>query len=156
MKAGSACKRCKRDRKSCTLGLGSAKGAKVMKEVKIKKEPGVDEEVFGDMMVGVKQTSAVKVDKQGPKQKAKKCQASSSASIISIDNLHATSLSIPSMPSSLVVSSEDLVMDFINSSPSDNNADPVSQIFAVLDGILANIKGVVTGVKFFEEGNKGS
>jgi len=146
-----ACERCKHDSQSCSFLKNTAKESKDAEEVKVKKEPGTGEEGLGAGKVGAKRKLAAKVDDQGTKRKSKKSRASSSASIISIDDSHATSISIPLIPSSSVVSDEDSVMDFIGSYPPVIDADSVSQIFAVLDGILANAEGVVKGAKFLKK-----
>ena len=131
-----------------------AKELKSVKEVKVKKEPGMDEELLDHAKVGGKQKSAAKVDDQGPKQKLKKSCASSSASIISINDSHVPSLSILLIPTSSAVSNDDSIMDIVDPHPPINDAASDKQILAVLDRVLENAKGVMKGVKFLKKAIK--
>ena len=145
------CERCKYDSQSCSFLKNAAKESKEAKEVKVKKEPGVGEGSVSGTKVGTKRKAVAKVNEQETKQKPKKSRASSFASAGSTGNSHTTSISIPSIPLSSLISNEDFNMDaFIPNF----DEDPVGQILAILDSVLENAKGVVKGAMFLKKAIK--
>jgi hypothetical protein len=124
--------------------------SKVAKEVKVKMEPGVNEGSLSAAKVGVKRKFMVKVDDEEPKRRLRKSRTSSFGSIISIDDLRAPSLSVPSIPTSSVVSDDDFKMDYVNPNPPTDDAESVDQLLVVLDAVLKNAEGVVKGAKFLK------
>ena len=145
------CERCKYDSQSCSFLKNAVKESKEAKEVKVKKEPGVGEGSVSGTKVGTKCKAVAKVNEQKTKRKPKKSRASSFVSAGSTGNSRTTSISIPSIPSSSLISNEDFDMDaFVPNF----NEDPVGQILAILDSVLENAEGVVKGVRFLKKAIK--
>ena len=118
------CERCKHDKQSCKKVKTSKKG----KEIKVKKEPGVDEGGVSDVRTGSKQKAVAKGKDQGPKPKVRKSRASSSASAMSLSDLVFTSRSISSVPASSAITDGGSDMEVVNEDLSPDNANAIKQI----------------------------
>lgn len=91
------------------------KGSKAPKEVKVKKEPGLDEGSIGGTTVGAKHKAVAKVDDEEPK--LKKSWARSFAMSQSTGPLSSMSISFHFILSSSLMGDGDFNMDAPSSSP---------------------------------------
>ena len=121
------------------------------KEIKVKKEPGVDEGAVSDVRTGSKRKAVAKGKDQGPKPKVRKSRASSSASAMSLSDLVFTSRSISSVPASSAITDGGSDMDVVNEDLSPDNANAIKQILAVLDGVAKNAEGIAKGARFLKK-----
>ena len=127
------------------------KTLKKRKEIKVKKEPGVDEGAVSNVRTASKRKAVAKGKDQGPKLKVRKSCASSSASAMSFSNLLFTSHSISLVPASSAITDGGSDMDVIDEDLSPDNANAIKQILAVLDGVAKNAEGIAKGVRFLKK-----
>ena len=104
------------------------KPLKKRKEIKVKKEPGVDEGAVSNVKTGSKRKAVAKGKDQGPKLKVRKSCASSSASAMSSSNLLFTSHSISLVPASSAITDGGSDMEVVNEDLSPDNANAIKQI----------------------------
>ena len=127
------------------------KTSKKGKEIKVKKEPGVDEGAVSDVRTGSKQKAVAKGKDQGPKPKVRKSRASSSASAMSFGDSLFTTHSISSVPASSAITDGGSDMDVVDEDLSPDNVNDIEQILAVLDGIAKNAEGIANGARFLKK-----
>ena len=120
------------------------------KEIKVKKEPGVDEGAVSDVRTGSKWKAVVKGKDQGPRPKVRKSCASSSASAMSFGDSLFTSPLISSVPASSAITDGGSDMDVVDEDFSPDNANDIKQILAVLDGVAKNAEGIAKGARFLK------